>query len=294
MVRILTTKDLSFVKPYNSRRYPGCKEIALSFMADIQLFQDRDEHGTKRISPTIDVDKLRAHVKRLSVKEPSAYVFFGGDATDVMSPSNRAAYTGAPFYNSVKARMQDAILDDVETLYSILEPLKGRGLGFITGHHNSPPFDQDAPADYRGKTSDEVLAEKLGWPYLGDGMAVLHIPIGNVVATVLAIHPDGWGVSPGAPLNKLRRDFFPHHVADVYAIAHFHRKASEADPVLTYPESGGIKARTPKLVSMGSYCKSYVEGQTTYAEKRGYAPTALGSPVLYIRDDHGRLDIDVE
>ena len=112
---------------------------------------------------------------------------------------------------------------------------------------------------------------------------------------IFACHPDGYGTTLTAPLNKIIRDVLPYHEFDVAAVAHYHRKLHAAVPGISYPRSGGTREVTRKIISIGSYMLSYVEGVTTYGERKLYPPLATGSPFVYIRAlPNNRIDIEVE
>lgn len=300
MVEILTADNLDFVRPAKSLKYPSLKEVIIPLVADIQYWKQRGADGSYEVK-TVALDRLSKTMKRIA-STPNAYPFFGGDIIDTASPSNRSAYAemNSRFYDSVRGLSQDKVLEYIDDMVEALSPCKGKSIGMISGHHFWDSWDDNAPASVKGKNSDEVICERLGIPYLGKGMAIIHVPLTTgknpKCAVLLMVHPDGYGVSLMASISKLQRDVLPYHAFDVAGIAHFHKKIAASVPLMTYPSGGGIKERSRKLVSMGSYAKTFVEGMTTYGEKKMYAPYVMGSPWIYLRyvPEDDRIDIEIE
>lgn len=299
-MQFLTAKDLRFVRPMRSLKYPDLEEVVIPLLADVQYWKQRNTDGSYEIR-TVALDKLKSTIARISTM-PNAYPFIGGDLLDTASPSNRSAYSSikSKFYDSVVGMNQDKALEYIDDMVEILSPCKGKYLGMVSGHHFWEFYEKNAPKDVRGKNSDQVICERLGMPYLGEGMAMLHIPLTSgknpKTARFLGVHPDGYGVTLMAAISKLVRDVLPYHQFDVAGIAHYHKKISASVPLLMYPESGGVREMSRKLVSMGSYSKTFAENMTTYGEKKMYAPYVLGSPIVYLRyvKLEDRIDIEIE
>lgn len=92
--------------------------------------------------------------------------------------------------------------------------------------------------------------------------------------------------------RKLRRTLSRLGDADIYAMGHTHKLlVHQAPPVLRMArETGGhvehfYKHDARWYLNTGSFMKSYVEGQTNYAERAGYAPLEIGCVKVTIRNN---------
>ena len=93
--------------------------------------------------------------------------------------------------------------------------------------------------------------------------------------------------------KQMRRFLLPlSDNADLYACGHTHLLHIVSPKRDTRPrfvkDEGKIRARYPKygkwLVNTGSFYYAYLEGETSYAERRGLPPLAIGCPKIEIRD----------
>lgn len=245
--------------------------------------------------------------------ENKCYFLGMGDYIDVASPSNRKliGQIRSGLYDSVRRMMDERVTDYVNALYEILEPSKGRWLGLLTGHHTWEFED--------GTTTESILASRLQSAMLGD-CAVVALKLGKrgemssnrpgPVAYIWAHHGVGGGMTAGAALNKVAGSVVPYFFANVYLMAHQHRKAATAIPWIEYRFGPGGKVRTIAttryIVATGSFLKAYEAGsrgakgypEGSYVEKRMLGPVSLGAPVISIRPVYQngtgtRIDVNV-
>ncbi len=238
-------------------------------------------------------DQLKRHIDRCVSMD--AYFVGVGDGIDMLSPSNRAKLAGADLYDTAMQVMWEKSLELVDEVYeTFLKPTRGRWLGWVEGHH----FYQHA-----GKTSDEVLCEKLKAPFLGTSAFIRLKQGDNVVLTLYAHHGNGGGKLPGSGLNRLYHIAAGLQGADVYLMGH-DTKLSTSRLSRPFPQWDAhpptLEHRDIHIVNCGGFSKSNVVGHRVsgiirgdYAEQGNMTPSPLDAPlvVLDIKDRYLRVHI---
>lgn len=237
-------------------------------------------------TPACDLDLLERNIEE--GLKADAYFVGMGDYLDTASPSNRAAWKQMNKYDSFELMMDEKMLEEEDKLFKVLAPTKGKWLGLLTGHHYWKFMD--------GTTTDTHLCTRLGTKHLGDcSMFRLQfqkpeIQKDSISCVIWAHHGDGAGASIGAPLAKLER-VMQWAEADIYLMGHQHKLVSAPIPRFYLTPKGNLFARQKRLVATGSYLKGYIQGGTTYVEKKLLTPVSLGSPLIHItpvrREKHG-------
>ena len=231
----------------------------------------------------------------------NAYFLGMGDYLDVASPSNRRVLKASKLYEGVVDTLEAGVRKQVDELEKILEPTKGRWLGLLEGHHFYE-FDD-------GTTSDTILAERLGTTFLGTCAFVRlrfkRTITSNITCTIWCHHGVGGGQKQAAPLNKLE-NLVPYFDADIYLMAHQHKKPGTPIDQTYLDRKGNISHRTRILACTGSFYRAYQQGSKSragnprggYVEQRLLNPSALGGVLLKIRPVHtefgDRLDLNIE
>lgn len=252
----------------NSIRLPW-KPIKIVPVGDIQL-------GAGGVS----MDTLARDVQRGLAND--AWFIGMGDYVDSMSPSGRRKYASADFYDSTIQQLNKGAEKDIEQLWEILEPTKGKWLGLHQGHHYHDFKD--------GSTTDTRLATMLGCPFLGDSAFTrITFKRGQGTArqlTLYSTHGEGSGQTQSAPLSKLEK-VAGGISADLYLINHYARKGAQPADVLYMDDRGHINHRTVYYIATGGYMGAYVEGshkdgraQGSYVEKAMLKPTTLGGVMI--------------
>ncbi len=253
-----------------------------------------------------DLDRLKLHIDWGLRND--CYFIGMGDYLDVASPSNRRMLQGVTLYDSVREMMDNKMEDELKSLLHILAPTRGKWLGLVSGHHLWEFGD--------GTTTDTRLAQALETKYMGDGAAVSILRFqykgkkgrkNSGLAKIWYHHGVGSGQTAGAPLNRLEhvaKTFY----ADVYLMAHQHRKVSTKLPFIDYEVGprGAIQfiTRNRILACTGGFLKGYEMGTKNplgqpaagYVEKGMLTPTALGGVMLFVRPRmrSGRVMVDVD
>jgi hypothetical protein len=249
--------------------------------------------------PASDVAKLRQHIEW--GLEHNAYFLGMGDYVDMLNPSDRKRLAAANFNDTTSLAIYEKACRDLDVFRQAIAGTEGRWLGFFRGHH----YNKFA----NGSTTDTLLAEEFGAPYLGD-CAIITLELEDRVrgirteARIFGRHGSGSAVTEAAALTKLYKDQSAWD-ADIYLHAHHHRKVATKKPRL-YVKDGKIEHRNQVLAVTGSFLRGYLQGNTdgahasgTYVEQAGLAPVTLGGILLKLRpaltsSGVARLDVDVE
>ena len=232
----------------------------------------------------------------------NAYFLGLGDMLDVASTSGRQKLRAAGLFDSVVETLDEAAMKKVREVEEILAPTKGRWLGWLQGHHYWEFSD--------GGTSDTRICEDLGIPFLGTCAMIRLQFCGYGQAqrrcVIWCHHGAGGGSKQAAPLNKLE-NLMPYFDADIYLMAHVHKKTAAPIDQLYMDKKGKIQHRTRLIASTGSFYRSYMQGsqhngraQGGYVEKALLNPAAIGGIVIRVRPMMGntryasKVDINVE
>lgn len=232
-------------------------------------------------------DHLRRHIDRCL--ELDALFIGMGDYIDFASPSNRARLASAQLYDTAQEVIEDAAGNLVNEVFEkFLKPTAGRWIGLLEGHHFF---------EFGGRTSDMLLAEKLGTRHLGTSCYVHIQPCG---VTLWAHHGCGGGILPTASLNKLYHTSAGLHGADVYMMGHS-TKAGSVVLSRPYPRwdrtPPDLTHRDVHLVSTGGFSRSNVPynrrgniPRGDYAEAAMMTPSPLKAPLVHIDTSAKRLE----
>ena len=249
-----------------------------------------------------DLKRLKTHME-WGFHTKHAMFLGMGDYVDMASPSNRRTLKAAGLYDTVTDALQAKAHEDMSEFLNVTGYTKGAWLGLLQGHHYMENV-------LESKTSDMVIAEQLGAPFLGDSALVRIIFDKSKDADGLPVKADIWchhgrggGASVAAPINyleKIARGFD----ADIYLMGHQHKKIAAPIDEIYYSRSGRMLHHTKMLACTGSFLKGYLANSTsegraggTYVEKGMMTPVSLGGIVIELgiaREEYGdRLDINV-
>ena len=192
----------------------------------------------------------------------------------------------------------------------LLEPIKHKCLGLLTGNHEKTYERHKEQAGLHGWLCTELGVPNLEYCALFDVVFIRDpevkakprllatdspFPLGFTTKTyrIFAHHGSGFATTPGGKLNKLIQ-FMQSFVADVYFCGHVHDKVGRREPAL------GADKTCTKLVAIerlgvisGSYLKTYQQGVTTYGEMRGYRPVSLGAAWVRFEPDKGKMYAEI-
>lgn len=234
-------------------------------------------------TPDCDLNRIREHIQW--GVDHGAYFLGMGDYVDFASPSNRARLQTAGLYDSGQLALDDIASQHALDMYEkVFKPSKGRWLGLLQGHHYWTFMN--------GETTDTLLAQWLGAPFLGDcAIAGIEFP-GQGVCEIWCHHGSGAGQLLSSPLNQLQRvsQAFQAHI---YLVAHQHKLVGGRPERLFVNWKGGgrLMHQSLLLACTGSFMRGYTQNRElreghpegSYVEKKMLTPVALGGLLIEIK-----------
>jgi hypothetical protein len=230
-------------------------------------------------------DKLEAHVRK-AANDPLALVTINGDAGDFITYTDRrfdpSTVDGTLFPDVADLkRLPDIYIDYLTELFL---PVRDKIVCITTGKH-----DGDVEKLFRKNPLWELCENLNKTSVWGDWacMTTLHFTDGNKHSDSFDVFQShGWqaGRKGGAMVNNLD-DMMGWILCDLLLQSHSHQYLVKHKVVL-YAENGKIKQKVCVGAHTGGWLLTYqqVEGHdkttASYAEKAGYPPTMIGSPVF--------------
>lgn len=181
------------------------------------------------------------------------------------------------------------------TVRDLFVPIKDKCLGLLYGNHELRYERDKEQADLHAWLCTELGVENLGYSAIFDVVfqrGAVGIPSVCYKSLDEKKRNDSWAVRffvhHGAgfactPAGKLKRlmDFMAMCEADIVMVGHVHDQSGKRIVRLTgNSQCTKIISKESLGVISGSYLKTYAQGQITYGEQRGYAPTVLGSAIV--------------
>ena len=218
-----------------------------------------------------------------------------GDYTDGISPSNRknllAGFVKGEIYDTTVEMLDAASEAQVAQFNEIVKGTKGRWDAVLSGHHwTYKTISENGTMVLR--PSDADIADYVGAPYVeagSDVMLTYRFPSAKKgkkrpIVRVWARHGEGSGQSYAAPLNQLEKQMRAFN-ADVFITAHHHKLvAARAVKLSEAPgHDTNLQATDALLVAGGSWMRSYMPDEVTYAEAGMMVPLATGGVVIRIK-----------
>lgn len=235
-------------------------------------------------------DALKEHVA-WGVQEKAAWVSLG-EPIDFASPSTRQRIEEmlANTHEGTEYKVSRVAEWETEEMAEILAPTKGRWLGMLEGHHYYT-FPPDKETGFV-RTSDQLLAESLGAPFLGTcGIIWVRFPNGQTLK-IWAHHGAGSGQTIAAPINALERAASRWPDIHIFIVGHNHKLAPIPIPALIGHRRGkSIVYREQRrlLCCCGGFLRGYEQGaryqgrpRGSYIERKMLPPTAVGGMLIRV------------
>jgi hypothetical protein len=232
-----------------------------------------------------DLKHFRRTVAQVTA-DPFAKWLGMGDQGDLIMPSDpRWSYSGHDWKNlgfiNGRPDVKNLGVEHRDMIARELDPIASKCLGVHDGNHEDE-MKKRYFVDVAG-----FLADRYKVPYLGY-TALIRLDIvcrrgpkdhGRVWTIVIASeHGANGGGTDGNAANKLQtrgQDFD----AEIYLKGHVHKRGALHRTALGWGAKK-IATRDRLFVLTGTYLKGYTEFETTYGEKKGYAPNEIGGMVL--------------
>jgi hypothetical protein len=193
------------------------------------------------------------------------------------------------YRKGIDASDGDDIVDyQVERAASILSPYTEKILGLGSGNH------EDNIVSRCSTDMTRRLCKRLGVPFLGySGLYRLkfreHDGRGR---TVDIRYHHGWaaGRTPGGQLTSNVKDVL-NWDADVYLYGHGHKLLTDTVPRLSLQGEAKLVSKDLLICLCGTFLKTYILGETTYSEKKGYPPISVGGVSISMRPTWNGIEI---
>ena len=249
------------------------------------LYQITDVH---LLSMACAQNKFEEYIYKIK-NDPAAIVIGTGDYIEGI------AYNDIRFSPSevpVKVRVCD-LADygkySFDMVYDLLKPIASKIVALGFGNHEYVLLDRTkSPHLWKD------LVARLGCKDLQyTGMLDLIFNNGHRDHNfrVAAHHGAGWAQKPGGVAIRLE-DFMSGIDSDIFLMGHLHKQMYQRLEVVGCDPSMTKIISTHRLgVVGGSFLRTYTEGVSTYAEKRGYKPTPLGNPCITIQPETRQLGV---
>lgn len=237
-------------------------------------------------SRACDTEQLKRDVAMIA-DDPYGWVFMVGDNFEAIAPDD------IRYEMDLHDWSKDYAKNVVQNLGVILDPIKKKIIGGLTGNHEAK-FEKRHYADL-----SSMLYDRLEVPYLGYSCIFpikVQVPCGRAKKRV-GESPSGWetkytldfwghhgmggGGQPGSKINRLVQVQMGFE-ADIYFMGHVHDQVSYLGAKIGTKETGGMREIRKAFVVGATYYKTYMEGSTTYGEQAGYRPARLGCTKLTI------------
>ena len=231
-----------------------------------------------------DEDKLKEDIE--FIRSHSNCRWLGmGDYCDFINYTDKR-FDSRDLHTRHERHLDNLHYEQLNYMSKLLKPIAGKCIGLLEGNHEETirkkyHCDPVGIMAYNLKTKSLTDTTMIKWNFVrrssGGHRACKTL-------TIFARHGSESCRTDGAALNALfakAKDF----EADIYLMGHVHRKVHGESCFLAF----GGSEKLPRLVNKkklfvvtGTYYKTYQNGTSNYAQKKGYSPTPTGSPIIYI------------
>jgi len=168
-----------------------------------------------------------------------------------------------------------------DALAKLLMPIADKCLGLGIGNHEWSYEQEHDQSDLHISLCNELGVRHLGYTAFLD--TVFDFFGKKQVIRHFLSHGKGAAQSDGGKINTLV-GYLNSFDANIYWVGHLHDQLAKKKVVVCANERcTHLKDKIKLGVMSGSYFRTYAMGTTTYAERKGYAPTFLGCSVVKIR-----------
>ena len=247
---------------------------------------------------------LQETIEKIKI-DPNAYWIGMGDYANFQNFKHPYFTAGDIDPTLTVADMGDFAATMQREIYKYLSPIKDQCIGLLYGNHELDYMTRNYDEGWHRRFCDSLGVPDLGFTCLFEvvfqdinskkkkGKKTVYTK--QYLYRVFATHGSGSAVSPTGKINRLLK--YMNEVcttADIYLMGHVHTLDHCPDVKLDISPDGKHLIERRRLgVITGSYLKTYhLEGLASYGERRGYAPTALGSAAITIVPSTVRLGFE--
>lgn len=247
-------------------------------------------------------DCAETHFRRLVTKiknDPNAYWIGGGDLCECIKPDDvkRWEFDNLPDWllegkpDDIRENMTDVVFQQKKRLVSILEPIKAKCIGLVSGNHEDK-LKKTHNQDFHGYICKDLDAEDL------TSEAFIRLKFNHAGAIrqvhLFITHGHGGGRGIGSEPNHLFQ-LATMWNADVILRGHSHTFCILEPLVqLGLPNSGQIPDELlefqKRAGNWGCWRKSYAAGASTYTSRACYRPRPLNTIEIEIWPHQHKTD----
>jgi hypothetical protein len=239
-------------------------------------------------------EKLAAFWYDRVLNSPNTYVIFGGDMVDSIHEKDRRyaeqEVAGWCIGTPANRKRWGGTLIDRQFRYAMEKwrPLAeaGKILWLHTGNHE----EKLVASASRDLTLD--WSRELNVPYAGlaalSRLTVQRAGGSSYGVSFFTQHGGGGAQTDGAVMNKATALLSGYDV-DVALMWHLHKKAHMTKRMLGITDTGRRRIRDRVGAVCGAFLDGHCEGIVSYAELKGYLPTALGPVVIHMKREIGNI-----
>jgi len=263
------------------------REIKYDLPSDeIRIYNIADIHkgnmGHDRKNLMYDVNRVK--------NDPNAYWINGGDSIDAIVHSDVKRFDPMTIAPEFRESYNDMGPAQIASVKRDLECIKDKCIGIHEGNHESKLR--------KYHHYDLVNAWCADWkvPYL-KAAAMIRLKFSRgahtSVVKILTAHGNVAGRKSGNKVNRLE-DLIMMFDADIYMLAHGHKKVMHKSSRLSIPTKGRLELIEDIKVGFmtGSYLRTYQEGAESYAETALYSPSDLGAVCVRIKPETKELWVE--
>ena len=231
---------------------------------------------------------LRACVKKIAEDEHHYWLGMG-DYCELIGLGDPRLDTRELDPSTTIAELQDLAQSQVRKLAAILEPIKSRCLGLLSGNHEESIARknyQDVHSRFCSLLETDHSLD-LGYSAIVR-MKFVRGAQSSVPVKIYAHHGAGAGRLSGSAINRIKQMAMHFPNCQIYVMGHVHLREGgvmeaidvqkETDTLFEIPRAWGIT---------GVFKRTYNQGSRSYAEKLQYPPTSLGAISFVIKPSTG-------
>ena len=232
------------------------------------------------------VDLLKACVRKIA-QEPNHFWIGMGDYAECIGPPDKRFDARDLDPATRLAELHDLSNSQLRKLAAILDPIRSRCLGLLSGNHEETMALRYF-ADVHGRFC-ELMSNDFG-PLDLTYSAILRLRFcrcrknGAIPVRIWAHHGAGGGRKSGAIINRI--EDMPLHFprCHIYIMGHVHRRDAGIRMALDIPDKSDTLIEVPRAWGItGTFKRTYQQGGRGYGEKGQMQPTSLGVITFLIR-----------
>jgi len=265
----------------------------------LALFPLGDEHFESEVHRKSSMQYIKDSIKevREMFKVPLGFIKLGDELEyDRQSFSEKLQAVGKPSDRKGHETMAKNLVKRLVYNYDGMFKKGDLKMAAVSGNHKvNFTIGHKEIADMRSGVvphlnSSHMLAEMLGFPYMGDGHCKINIHLhrgeSRKVYKILILHGEGAGSSAKADITEFQRIRAMYGELDLIIKAHSHKPMTmhmgRFDTDFTSRDKE-VEVEETTIINVGSCRGSMAIGHTDYGEKKQYTPIPTRFPFIILK-----------